>query len=53
MARRLSMAVLAMGIMLTGPLPVVGIVAMVGAAVALAITMEQDLPSDGAAGQAT
>ena len=52
MARRLSMAVLAGGIGLAGFVPAVGIVTMVGAAVALAIIMEHDLPSDEAAGQA-
>ena len=44
MARRASMALLGTGIGLTVLLPVVGVLIMVMAAVALAITLERDLP---------
>ena len=43
MARRVSLALLGTGIGLTALVPLVGVVAMVTAAVGLAITMEHDL----------
>ena len=46
MARRASMALLGTGIGLTALLPVVGVLTMVTAAVALAITLEDDLPRE-------
>jgi hypothetical protein len=43
MARRVSLALLGTGVGLTALVPLVGVVAMVTAAVGLAITMEHDL----------
>lgn len=43
MARRVSLALLGTGVGLTALMPLVGIVAMVTAAVGLAITLEHDL----------
>ena len=50
MARRLSMGLLGAGIGLAVLLPVVGIPAMVMAAVALAISLERDLLGDNPSG---
>jgi hypothetical protein len=46
MARRISLALLGAGVGLTALVPLVGVVAMVTAAVGLAITMERDLEAD-------
>jgi hypothetical protein len=44
-ARRLSLALLGTGVGLTALVPLVGVIAMVTAAVGLAITLERDLPA--------